>query len=121
MGDDNAILEGIWCQNVNSDESSGQWYAPYNVTVPVYSGKFGMKMPGPDGKVKNPETNQYNDENPIYSANFVGQTVLLRDRDSEFQLSESDEGLYYCTIDNIVLVVGLYTETTYNKIGMPLL
>ena len=119
MGDSNAILEGIWCQNVDSDDSSGQWYAPYNVTVPEYRGDFGMEIPGPadqGGKVKHPENNEYDGKNPIYSANFEGQTVLLRDRDSEFQ---SDEGLYYCTISNTVLVVGLYAETTYNKNGMP--
>lgn len=122
MGDANTVLEGIWCQNADSS-AAGIWYTPYHTPVPVYSGDFGTvddhmhggpkqhrhMHTGPE-KVKDPEMNYYSGNEPIFSAQFEGQTVLLRDRNSMAPSAEYVEGLYYCNIANQTLVVGLYTD-----------
>ena len=126
MDDGNTVLEGIWCQS--SMELTGKWYTPHGVRVPVYTGEFGPTMAPPhnhmsrkkrmphqhsdNGEVKK---NYYNGTEPVFSAVFVGQTVLLRDRDSEFMPSLDDEGLYYCDIANETLVIGVYTNTSYDN------
>ena len=125
-GDGNTVLEGIWCQS-SDDSVIGRWYTPNHDPVPVYTGGFGEAddhMHGPGHKhmhastsevVTNPENNFYNGSEAIFSAQFDGQSVLLRDRDSTNTLSENDEGLYYCDIANQTLVIGLFTATTFNN------
>lgn len=113
--DGNAVLEGIWCQSSYSD--SGTWYSPDHTTIPVYTEPFGHDhdCTNHDYKdiVPHPEKNCYPDSDPpIFSAQFQGQTVLLRDRDSMLSLTEADSGLYYCVIANQTLVVGIYTTTS---------
>ncbi len=123
MGDHNTVLEGIWCQNSDNNDN-GTWYKPDDIPVPLYNGGFGDSIDSHmhhhdhdanSEKVKNHGKNQYNGTEPVFSAQFNGQSVLLRDRDSTNSLSAMDEGLYYCSIANQTLVVALYTSTTYNN------
>lgn len=119
--DGNAVIEGIWCQSGYSKTDTGIWYSPNQTNITIYTEPFGhdkmcdkhMNM----DIVTHPERNCYsNKDPPIFSASFPGQTALLRDRDSDTRLTEDDEGLYYCTIANETLVVGLYlTNSSVNS------
>ena len=99
-GDDDKVTEAIWCQS--SNDVIGTWYYPNNTQVVLFTETT------IDG------VNTFSGPGPIFSASFIGQIGLLRDRDSETPLTSGFEGLYKCIIDGKTLVVGVYDTSTYN-------
>ena len=91
----------VWCQSANNGSDIGVWYYPDGTQVPLFTGSINdQSAPTPT---------------PLFSKRFYGQIALVR-------ISELSgvEGLYTCIITdengmNQTLVVGVYTDTTYNN------
>ena len=92
--------EVLWCQTANN-LGHGEWYYPNGTQVPSFNRTFLVRS----------------STIPIFFKRFTGQIALAR-RNS----LSGYEGLYTCIIldenrVNQTLVVGVYTEATYNSNG----
>ena len=97
--DPNNINDALWCQSADNSTNIGVWYYPDGTKVPG-GNLFDASAPS-----------------PVFSKRFSGQIALAR-RGS----LAGYEGLYKCIIPdenevNQTLVVGAYTDATYNNNG----
>ena len=97
----NNTNDALWCQSANNNTNIGVWYYPNGTEVPLFDGDF----------------RDTSAPSPVFSKRFSGQVALARRGGLA-----GYEGLYKCIIpdENGVdqtLVVGAYTDATYNKNG----
>ena len=97
--------DALWCQSAYSGPNHGNigvWYYPNGTAVPLFTGAFG-------------DTSA---PSPLFSRRSSGQIALARRAGLA-----GFEGLYSCNIPdenglagvNQTLVVGVYTDSTYNN------
>ena len=91
--------DALWCQSANNDSDIGVWYYPNGTQVPLFTGAF----------------DDSSAPSPLFSKRFNGQIALARRAGLA-----GIEGLYTCIISdengvNQTLVVGVYTDSTYNN------
>ena len=96
--DPNNTNDALWCQSANSSTNIGVWYYPNGTEVPLFDRDF-IDASAPS---------------PVFSKRFSGQIALARRAGLG-----GYEGLYKCIIPdkggvNQTLVVGAYTDATYN-------
>ena len=89
----------LWCQSANNGSDIGLWYYPNGTQVPLFAGNVSSNNDAPT---------------PLFSKRFTGQIALVG--------LLGYEGLYICIIPdengvNQTLVVGIYTNDTYNDNG----
>ena len=101
--DDDEYPEGIWCMH-HIRRTYGTFYYPNSTEVVVWTGTFSNDR----------TTNDYTGPDPIFQAEQLVYTILLRDEDSTTPITSDYEGLYKCIIDDRTLVVGVYDNSTYN-------
>ena len=94
------ITDALWCQSANST-NIGVWYYPNGNEVPLFDGDF----------------TDASAPSPVFSKRCSGQIALARRGGLA-----GYEGLYKCIIPdengvNQTLVVGAYTDGTYNSNG----
>ena len=91
--------DALGCQSANNGSDIGVWYYPDGTQVPLFTGPI----------------NDQSAPTPLFSKRFNGQIALARR-----QGLSGVEGLYTCIITdengmNQTLVVGVYTDDTYNN------
>ena len=93
------IDDDLWCQSANNGSDIGVWYYPDGTQVPLFTGSISDSSA----------------PTPLFSKRFNGQIALARTSGLS-----GVEGLYTCIITdengmNQTLVVGVYTDVTYNN------